>query len=446
MDPDHTIGWLLLALAIVIAVGQLLAILLRRWHQPAALAQIVAGILLGPAILGAVWAGATDTLFPPDVRSALAAIGTVGLALFMFLVGTQFDVPLIRREDRTLGFVSAGAVCLPFALGIGVAALLLSTHDLGGEVDTLPFVLFVATALSITAFPVLAAIVEDIGMRPLRVAQLAIGSAAVQDAAGWILLTAALTAASAGSGGSHLLRVLAELVAFLAVIVLVVRPLAARFVADSDGLVRPAAVPVIASGLLASAATTELMGLHAVLGAFAFGVVIPRGTHGELIPRIDAVFRPLTVAVLLPVTFVLPGLTFSLSGLSFQRVAEVLLIIACACVGKIAGGSIPALIRGAPRREALILGVLLNTRGLVELVVLQVGYDAGIIDRQIFSELLVMALVTTFATVPLVRRLGVVPGEARIAGIDAPTVPELSPPAGARDPVSAGSPRGSSGR
>ena len=396
MTSQEVLGRLLLVIAIVILLGRPLALLLARLDQPPVLAEIGIGIILGPAVLGAVWPQAMEALLPAEVRAALAATGGVGLVLFMFLVGLEFDLAAARRHDRVMAGISLGSVVLPFALGILLALVIHKTH--AGELDVaiVPFALFIATALSITAFPVLARIVADLGLESARTAQLALGSAALQDVAGWLLLAVSLAAFTA-SGATELLRLVLELAAFIAVLAFVVRPVLRRSS-------HQAGLAIIATGLFASAATTQLIGLHSVLGAFAFGLIVPSRATGRADAGLDATIRPLTTTVLLPLAFVLPGLSITLDGLSPGRVAETALIVACACVGKVVGAGVPARIAGFSRTDAAGIGVLLNTRGLIEIIVLQVGLSAGIIDRQIFTELLVMALATTLMTGPLLRR------------------------------------------
>lgn len=408
MKQPDTLAIMLLAGALALALGRVLAVPFKRFGQPVVLAQIFAGIVLGPAILGGIWPAATDTLFTPEVRAALSAVGTVGLVLFMFLIGLEFNPKVLRRHDRLLAKVSAGALLLPFVMGLGVAAILLSSHPIAPDVTTLGFVLFVATALSITAFPVLACIIDDRRIGELHVSQLALGSAAAQDIGGWMLVTIALTAA-AGGGADGPLRIVLELVAFIVVLIWVVRPLLAYVLARLDKDDAPQhALAIVLVALLTCAGTTELMGLHAVIGAFALGVAIPRQAMTDLVPRLDATIRPLTLTVLLPISFLMPGLTFSLEGLGAERIGEVLLVLFVACFGKIVGGGVAGRLGGMTKRDSRALGVMLNTRGLMELVVLQVGFQAGIINREVFSVLLVMALVTTLMTNPLLNRLGIV--------------------------------------
>ncbi len=396
VTSQGVIGRMLLVVAIVIVVARPLGLLLIRLKEPPVLAEIAVGIGLGPAVLGAVWPQAMHTLLPADVRGTIVAIGGVGLVLFMFLVGLEFDVGAARRQDRALVAISCGSVLLPFALGGVLAALLHETHAADNRVAFVPFALFIATALSITAFPVLARIVLDSGLEGVGPAQLALGSAALQDVAGWLLLAVSLATFTAGSA-FDLVRLALELAAFLAVLVYAVRPILRR-TSNQAGLA------IVAAGLFASAATTQLIGLYSVLGAFAFGVIVPRRAIGRPHDGFDAMIRPLTMTVLLPMAFVLPGLSFTLDGFSASRVAEVVLIVACACIGKVVGAGVPARMVGFSRSDAVGIGVLLNTRGLVEIIVLQVGLTAGIIDRQLFSEMLIMALVTTLMTGPLVRR------------------------------------------
>src|SRR5947209_9515160 len=226
LPPDQVAGRLLPDVAIVIAVARLCGLLLRALRQPPVLGEIIGGILLGPSVLGALPGNPSADLFPPEVRAGLTAIGSIGLVLFMFIVGLELDLGKVRRHDRTVFGVSAGSMALPFACGIGLAALLYSRHSAVGSrtVPFVPFALFVATALSITAFPVLVRILVDRGWQRTWIGTIATSSAAVQDATGWILLGVSLVALHA-RGPDPPERVVLQAVAFPALPVLAVRPL-----------------------------------------------------------------------------------------------------------------------------------------------------------------------------------------------------------------------------
>ncbi len=406
LTPDALLGRTLLGVALVVVLTQLLAPGLRRLGQPAVLAQVLAGILLGPVALGAVAGGASDWLFPPEVRDALSAVGGLGLVLFLFLMGLDVDLPSVRRGGRRLAAVTAGSLGLPFALGVLAALVLLDGRAPDG-VGTLPFALFVGTALSVSALPVLARILDERRLTRTPVGQLALASASLQDAAAWLLLAACLAVASASVGGA--LVALAGLLGLGALLALVVRPalagpLGARLA--TGGVRDPVALGLLAAGLLGCAALTQLTGLHAALGALAFGVAVPRSALPGLRAPLEEALGPLVRGVLLPVFFLVPGLGFDLGGLGGSSVPTILGLLACAAGGKLLGAGLPALATGMRPRGAAAVAVLLNTRGLVELIVLEVALTNGLIDAGLYSELAVVALLTTLMTGPLLRALG----------------------------------------
>jgi Kef-type K+ transport system membrane component KefB len=403
VTPDELLGRLLVDIAIVVVVARLLAVVLRRLHEPPVMAEILAGIALGPTLLGALPGDLSSQLFPTEVKSALSAVGGIGLVLFMFLIGLELNLGSIRRHRRVVPAISLGALALPLAIGAGLALVLFGSHDVvnGHHVPLVPFVLFIATALSITAFPVLARILVDRGLDSTPIGSIALAVAAVQDTVGWVLLAVAL-AVHSGGGSSEVVRVGAEAAAFVAVMLGVVRPLLRRFVVDrhTEGPVSIDVIAIVVAGLVASAGATQLIGLHSVLGAFFFGVIFPRRQRPEVAVGIESALRPATMAVL-PIYFLVPGLNVDVGGIGGSGFAEIVLITACACTAKLVGAGFGARAAGMERREATMMGVLMNTRGLVELIVLNVALTAGILDTRLYSELVVMALVTTLMAPPL---------------------------------------------
>jgi Kef-type K+ transport system membrane component KefB len=388
-------------------VSQLLRLVLIPLRQPAVVAYILAGFLLGPSVLGALPSDPSAFLFPPEVRSGLSVIGSIGLVLFAFLIGLELDLDAVRRQSRRVLEVSASALLLPLAVGAGLALALYPRHaDVAGtEVSRTAFVLFIATAMAVTAFPVLVAIVSERGMRDSPLGRLAIGSAAIQDAVGWVLLAAALAAAS--GGGSDLPRVVAETVAFIVALVLV-RPLlraALRRIGDR----RDAGTGSLALALgfaIACAGATQAIGLHLVVGAFAAGLAFPRDTREAPVSSLVGPTMPLTIALLMPIYFLGPGLGVDIGAIDGRGFVELAAIVVLGCGSKLLGGGLAARLSGMGWAEAGALGVLLNTRGLMELVVLSVGYAEGVLDRALYSELVIMALVTTLMTGPLLDRFG----------------------------------------
>ncbi len=416
MSPEETVGRLLLAIALAIGVGQLLAHVLTRLRQPTVLAQITAGFVLGPSLVGAI-PGASELLFPGPVQQALSAAGSIGLVLFMFVVGLELDLSAVREQKRRTVAVSLGAMGLPFVLGLAVATLVYEAHrHVGGEVvGRLPFSLFVATALCVTAFPVLARIVRDHRLERTAPAQLATASAAVQDGVGWLLLAIALAAMSA-DGPSQLIEIVVGSVVLAAVLAIVVRPL----------LRRRCDTGVLLVALFACAGAAQLIGLHSVLGAFLLGAAIPREQRARASKGFAEAVMPATTTILLPIYFLGPGLHVDLRAIGVGGLGELALIMACACGGKLLGAGVPALLTGSSRREATMVAVLLNTRGLMELVVLEVGRSEGILDPALFSVLMMVALATTLMTGPLLHVLERTPGRRRRGGVGEPALAEVA--------------------
>ncbi len=403
LTPDTLLGRTLLAVAVVVALTQLITPVLERLGQPAVLAQVLAGILLGPAFLGAVPGGAADWLFPPAVRSALAALGGLGLVLFLFLMGLRIDLSAARSGGRRVAAISAGSIGLPFALGVGAAVTVLAGRAPAGVGDV-AFVAFVGTALSVSALPVLARLLDERRLTDSPVGQLVLASASVQDVVTWLLLAVSL--ALAGDDPSQVALAVGGLAALVVLLALarpvLAGPVARRLAQDErDGT----ALGIVAAGLLGAAALTQLTGLHAALGALAFGVVFPREALATAGPRVERAVGPLVRGVLLPVFFLVPGLGFSLDDLGGSSLPTIAALLLAATGGKLLGAGVPALLTGVQPRAAGAVAVLLNTRGLVELIVLGVALENGVIDAALYSELAVVALLTTFATGPVLRRI-----------------------------------------
>jgi Kef-type K+ transport system membrane component KefB len=395
----------------------------KRFHQPLVIGEIVGGILLGPTVLGAFGAGATHALFPAKVRPSLDLIGQLGLILYMLIVGLDLNFKTVRSNKRMVSKISLASVLLPLALAMPLAAFLYTSHHkVGGHnVDRLAFFLFVGVSLSITAFPVLARILEDRRMHETEVGAIATACAAVQDVLGWIMLAVVLAIVSAHGGTSSLARIVGESVLCVGGIVLVSRFLGRLESTGSDGegsgpgqLLPPA---IIACALLCAAAT-QAIGLHAVFGAFMFGVALRRSLSASTVDQFVRRVRPLTLAFFLPVYFIGPGLHVNLRAIGSSGIAEIALILLAACAGKVIGGYASSRVSGLSSRQSAIMGSLMNTRGLIELVILQVALSAGILDGRLFSELVFMAVVTTMMTPVLLallmrRKVGVAPEKSR---------------------------------
>ncbi|MEV0828942.1 cation:proton antiporter [Nonomuraea rubra] len=376
---------LLFGLALIFVVSQLLGALARRLDVPAVIGEIVAGILIGPTFFHG-WVA--DTLFPDAIRPMLSALANLGVALFMFLVGLELDRRVIGREGRAVVSVSIGSVVVPFGLG-ALLALWLS----GGHPGGTGFVLFMGTAMAVTAFPVLARIIADRNLGRTRVGGLALASAAVGDVVAWTLLAVIL--AWRGAGGHPWLLALA--LPYLALMATVVPRLMTRLLARARGASRLAIVVV---GVLVSGGVTEWIGLHFIFGAFLFGLIMPR--QEELRRDLDVRVGQLAM-LLLPVYFVVAGFKVDLSGLDASGLLELGLILLVAMGGKLAGVYGAARLVRLDRRSSFALATLMNTRGLTELVLLTIGLQVGLLDGRLYSLMVAMAVITTVACGPLLK-------------------------------------------
>jgi Kef-type K+ transport system membrane component KefB len=398
-----------LAIAVIVLVARLTGVVFLRFRQPLVIGEIVGGILLGPTVLGAFGAGATHALFPAKIRPSLDLIGQLGLVLYMFMVGLHLNFKTVRSNKQMVSKISLAAVLLPLALAMPLAAFLYTGHHkVGGHsVDRLAFFLFVGVSLSITAFPVLARILDDRRMHGTEVGTIATACAAVQDVLGWVMLAVVLAIVSAHGGAASLARIGGESVLCVGGIALVSRVLGRLDPAGSSGegpSPGPLLPPAVIACVLLCAAATQAIGLHAIFGAFICGVALRRSLSVTTIELLVSRVRPLTVAFLLPVYFIGPGLHVNLRDVGSGGVGEIALILLAACGGKLIGAYVAARASGLSARQSAIMGSLMNTRGLIELVVLQVALGAGILDGRLFSELVFMAVVTTMMT-PLLLSL-----------------------------------------
>jgi Kef-type K+ transport system membrane component KefB len=382
-------------LALVLALGSLLKPLLRRLRQPPVIAEIVAGLALGPSLLGLFPGNPTEVLFPPAVRTDLAAIAQVGILLFMFLVGWEMNLNQLRRQPGEVLGVSLSAIALPFVGGVALACWLYARHSEvdGRQVDSLAFVLFVGAAMAITAFPVLARIITDCGLREKRVGVLALASAAVGDLIAWCLLVVVSVIAASGGPG-RLVQVAALSAVHAAVLILVVRPLLRRLLQPREGRLSGHVLPVLAAGVLASGYAAAAIGLDGIFGAFAFGLVMPRDLGHELSEQVGTPVRQIT-ALLMPVFFVTTGLSVDITRIAGGALLELAGILAVACLGKMVAAYVCGRLIGLSGQDSRLLAFLMNTRGLTELVILNAGVTLGVLDPSMFTMMVIMALVTT---------------------------------------------------
>jgi Kef-type K+ transport system membrane component KefB len=393
----------LLALSVIVVTARVVGQLAGLIGQPMVIGEVIGGIILGPSLLGRLAPGVFADLLPPSVVSFLGVYAQLGVILYLFLVGLELDLSIIRKSGHAVLAISHASILLPFLLGSALALPLyprLSTSDVPFTV----FALFVAVSLSVTAFPVLARILTDRGMSRSSMGAVALTCAAVDDVTAWCLL--AVVVSVAHSRASDAVQTVAFTIGFVIIVLGVVAPLVRRLIPlidRSEDLTRTA-LSLVFIAMLAGAMTTEYIGIHGFFGAFLFGAIIPSGSRvaRELNHRLDDF-----VAVLfLPAFFAYTGMRTDIglvSGLGNWIIC--LTIIVAACAGKFGGTIVAARFSGLAWRDSAALGVLMNTRGLVGLIVLNMGLDLGIVSPTLFTMLVIMALVTTFLTTPILDLL-----------------------------------------
>ncbi|HWE90914.1 MAG TPA: cation:proton antiporter [Pseudonocardiaceae bacterium] len=422
-------------IAIVLVTGVLLGRVAKRFRQPLVIGEIAAGVVLGPSVLGLLPGDLPHLLFPADVRPLLSAVSQVGLVLFMFVVGWEFEKRLIRPHAALAAGVSLSSMVVAFGLGAGVAALVYPNYQVvaGHRIPFTAFVTFMGAAMSVTAFPVLARILTDNKLMGTRVGGLALASAAIDDVLAWFLLAYVSALVSSGGDVADLARIGTAGAGYIAVMFLVVRPLLTRLVRRWAAAGRwSALLVVLCAGAFLSAFGTAWIGLHAIFGAFLFGFIMPREPARQLAQQLRKPLDDVSL-LLLPVFFIVTGLGVNLAGLDARDYLTLGLITAVACAGKLIGSMVPARLFGFSWRESTDLGLLMNARGLTELVILDVAVSLGVLNGRMFTMMVVMALVTTALAGPLLSRRpsGLLPDSARSVSVKGPIVNSANrPPAG----------------
>ena len=388
---------LLAALAAVVLLGRFLGYLFRGIGQPPVIGEVVAGIMLGPSLLGRVWPDAYAFLLPSSVAPSLNLLSQLGVVLYMFLVGVELDTSVFRGQLRATVFIALTGIAVPFALGAGLATSLFPQLSPAGVAES-HFVLFLGIAMSITAFPVLARILSDRGITRTPLGRLSLTCAAVADVTAWCLL-ALVVGVVQSKGGGLLTTVLTF--GFIAFMFVIVRPAVIRLLQRWDERETDRGViAIVLVAVLLSAIVTEAIGVHAIFGAFLFGAVIPHDSR--LARALEQRIEHLVTILLLPAFFAFAGMRTEIGLLtSVDAWLTCAALIVVATAGKFGGTLLAARITGQDWRQATGLGILMNTRGLMELIVLNLGLDLGIISPALFTMMVIMALVTTMATTPL---------------------------------------------
>jgi Kef-type K+ transport system membrane component KefB/nucleotide-binding universal stress UspA family protein len=388
--------------ALIIALSRTIGLLMARLGQPMVIAEITAGILLGPSLLGALTPRTLAVLFPSQSMALLGSASQIGLVLFMFLIGLELDPKVLRGRAHTSVIISHSSILLPCLLG-ALLGLYLYPRVSTPDVSFASFVLFMGVSMSVTAFPVLARILAERRLLKTKIGAVTITCAAVDDVTAWCLLAFVVSIAKATSIGNAVVTV-AFAIAYIAAMVFAVRPFLRRLGAVSasrEGLTQNL-VAVTLLILLASSWTTELIGIHALFGAFMLGAVMPK--DGDFAHLMAEKLEDLVVVFFLPMFFAYSGLRTQLGLLDTAHAWLMCsLVIVVACAGKFGGSAVAGKLTGLTWREAGAVGILMNTRGLMELIVLNIGLDLGVISPTLFAMMVIMALVTTFMTTPLLE-------------------------------------------
>lgn len=400
---NEPLSRLFLQVIVILVATRLVGGLFVRFGQPSVVGEVLAGILLGPSLLGWCWPEASRFIFPQESLGILKLLSQVGVCLFMFVVGLELQLGHLRQKAQTAVLVSHVSIVFPFTLGV-VLALYLYSHYAAPGTSFLPFSLFMGIALSITAFPVLARILKERGMEKTFLGTTAIACAAVDDATAWIILAFVIAIARTTGLAATALGLVLVVVYVVAMLTIVRRQLPRWFAVDRVNAHGPhrSVLAAVLLLLLTSALATELIGVHALFGAFIAGVAMPQ--NNAFRDYVAVRLENFSTLFLLPLFFAFSGLRTHVGLLTEPTTWLVCLaIIAVATLGKLGGTTITARLTGMNWNDSFALGALMNTRGLVELVALNIGYDLGILPPRIFAMMVVMALVTTFLTGPLLN-------------------------------------------
>jgi Kef-type K+ transport system membrane component KefB len=393
---------LILQIIVIIAATQFLGSIFKKIGQPPVIGETVAGIILGPSLLGLLFPSSFQFIFPVESLTNLRFLSQIGLILFMFIVGIELDSRLVRKQAFEAVIISHASILIPYTLGVMVSFFLYDKYATG-QTDFYSFALFMGIAMSITAFPVLARIIRDRNLTDTKLGILAISCAASDDVTAWCILGVLIAYINSGSGVNGLIVVGLVLLYVLVMLIpvrLFLKKIQSFFEKGKIGYNMLMSIVFIL--LLCSAYCTEVIGIHALFGAFLAGIIIPKNSFLE--KQIVSRISDLTMVMFLPLFFVYTGLrtnagVLNTGGLWFSF----LLILLCAVAGKFAGSALVARVLGQTWKDSLSIGALMNTRGLMELIVLNIGYDMGILSTEIFSMMVLMALLTTMMASPLLN-------------------------------------------
>jgi Kef-type K+ transport system membrane component KefB len=394
---------LLIAIAAILTAAKLMGAAFRKINQPAVMGEVVAGIILGPSVLGQFVPAFQAQVIGTDIGSAIRSMAEIGVVFFMFLVGIDLRLDSLKKKMHSSVAISHASIAVPF-LGGSFLSLLLYRYGAGQNVSFTVFSMFIGVAMSITAFPVLARIIDDLKIGHTPLGAMVIACASVDDITAWCLL--ALVLGVAQNSLMAFFMSIGSLIGFLLFFVKFLKPLMDKLCANVEeyGRMTLNHFAIVAAFVIGSALVTELIGIHALFGAFVVGAIIPKDSRLGI--ELTGNLKTFVLTILLPAFFAYSGMRTQLGLLdSWSAVAICLLVILVAMFGKIGGAFFAARMTGMPVRESAAIGILMNARGLVELVVLNIGLDNGIISESMFTTMVIMALVTTLMTGPLVSKI-----------------------------------------
>ena len=404
---SHPLAILLLQIITIVVVSRTFGFLMSKIGQPMVIGEVIAGIVLGPSLLGSWFPEYLAFLFPAASLSNLQFLSQIGLLLFMFVIGMELDLKVLKSKAHDAVVISHASIIVPYALGMGLAYFLYLEFS-PDTISFLSFSLFIGIAMSITAFPVLARIIRERKMERTKLGIVAITCAAADDVTAWCLLAAVIAIVKAGDATGALFTILLS-AGYVVVMLYGVQPLLKKWndkYAQNEILTLNS-VALLFGVMLVSAYVTEVIGIHALFGAFMAGISMPSSLSFRRV--VTEKVEHLSMAILLPLFFAFSGLRTQIGLLNDLHSWGVCgIVIVTAIVGKFGGSFLAARFLGQSWRDSLSLGALMNTRGLVELIVLNIGYDLGILTPEIFAMLVIMALVTTFMTGPVLDLINLI--------------------------------------
>ncbi|MFV0469457.1 MAG: cation:proton antiporter [Dysgonomonas sp.] len=398
----HSTGLLLLQIIVIIIAARFFGWIFKKMGQPSVIGEILAGIILGPSLLGLYFPEVSGFLFPVQSLGNLQILSQIGLILFMFVIGMELNLKALQSKAHDAIVISHASIIIPFSLGVGLAYFIYQAHA-PEHIEFSSFALFIGISLSITAFPVLARIIQERGIHKTKLGAVIITCAAADDITAWCLLAVVIAIVKAGAVLSSLYTV-AFAIVYVFFMIKMVRPFLKRIgeLYQSEKQLNQSVVALFFVVLLLSSFVTETIGIHALFGAFMAGAIMPDNINFRkiFIGKIEDV----ALVLFLPIFFVISGLRTEIGLINDPGLWEITgIIILLAIIGKFVGSALAAKFVGQNWRDSLTIGALMNTRGLMELVALNIGYELGVLKAEIFAMMVIMALVTTFMAGPILK-------------------------------------------